>query len=259
MTLASILVVDDEKTIRTVITEALRREGYVALPASNADEALQVCEQNQFDLALIDLKMPGQMDGIGLLQEIRRRWPTMPVIVLTGYGTLDSAIAAMRNGAVDYIPKPADLPQIIQSIERGLEKGRQEAWRLQVIRQLEEIMRGVGQSSHAPHRRVSSTERFIETASLVMDRQRRIAVRNGTEIALTDTEFDLLEFLIHNSDQVLTAQELLQGIQDYAVSESEARPIVRVQIQRLRRKLEDDPEQPRYILTVRGRGYRFVG
>ena len=259
MTRASILVVDDEKTIRTVITEALRREGYLAQSACNADEALQLCEQNPFDLALIDLKMPGSMDGIGLLQAIRRRWATLPVIVLTGYGTLDSAIAAIRSGAVDYIPKPANLPQIFSSVERGLEKGRQGARREQVIRQLEEIIHGTGQPPPAVPPRISSDKSTVETSSLAIERQRRIVTRNGIAIELTDTEFSLLEFLMRCSDQVVTAQELLQGIQGCVVTEREARPIVRVQIQRLRRKLEDDPDHPRYILTVRGRGYRFVG
>ncbi|MBI5029133.1 MAG: response regulator transcription factor [Chloroflexi bacterium] len=256
---ASILVVDDEKIIRTVITEALKREGYGALAACDAGEALRLCEQNKFDLALIDLKMPGKMDGIGLLQEIHRRWITLPVIVLTGYGTLDSAIAAIRNGAIDYIPKPAELLQIVQSVQRGLEKGRQEAYREQVIRRLEEIMRGVRETWQPNRHRIPSSERFIKTSSLAIDRYRRIVMRNGTEIALTDTEFELLEFLIRHSDQVLTAQELLQGIQGYTVTENEARPIVRVQIQRLRRKLEEDPDHPRHVLTVRGRGYRIVG
>ncbi len=259
MSKGNILVVDDEKTIRMVITEALKREGYSAVPASNAEEALRICEQNEFDLALIDLKMPGKMDGIGLLQEIRCRWSTMPVIVLTGYGTLDSAIQAIRNGAQDYISKPANLPQIVESVERGLKKGRQEAWRNHVIAQLEEMMSTARRINHPPVPSSASSERFVEMQSLTIDRKQRIAVRNGTEIGLTDTEFDLLDFLIRNSDRVLTAQDLLHGIQGYAVSENEARPIVRVQIQRLRRKLEDDPDQPRFIQTVRGRGYRFVG
>jgi len=256
---SKILVVDDEKTIRIVITEALERKGFSVQMACNAEEALQICAQTEFDLALIDLKMPGKMDGIGLLQELRRRWPLMVVIVLTGYGTLDSAIAAIRNGAQDYIPKPANLPQIVESVERGLEKGRQAAWRDQVISRLEEIMRGANQSTPAAPPNSTSTERFIKTSSLTIDCYRRIVVRNAVEVGLTDTEFDLLVFLVRHADQMHTAQDLLRAIQGYNVSESEARPIVRVQIQRLRRKLEDDPDQPRYILNVRGRGYRFVG
>jgi DNA-binding response OmpR family regulator len=255
----TILVVDDEKTIRTVVGEALRRKGYTTQSAANADEALRLCEQLTFDLALIDLKMPGKLDGLGLLKEISRRWPATVVIVLTGYGTLDSAIAAIREGAYDYIAKPGNLAQIVESVERGLAKRREEAAREEMIDQLEVMLRGLKRQSKLPRSELPPAERFFESPGLKIDRQRRLAVRDGKELTLTAAEFDMLEYLARNSDKVVTAAELIKAIQGYDLSEPEARPLVRVQIQRLRRKLEDHPDHPRYILNVRGRGYRFTG
>ncbi|MEW5718080.1 MAG: winged helix-turn-helix domain-containing protein, partial [Chloroflexota bacterium] len=102
------------------------------------------------------------------------------------------------------------------------------------------------------------TQRFAQTATLVIDRQKRLVVRGNELLELTATEFDILDYLARHSDRVIMANELIKAIQGYDVVETDARPIVRVHIQRLRQKLGDDPENPRYILNVRGKGYRFV-
>lgn len=258
-TRGNILVVDDEKTIRTVVGEALRRKGHATQLAANAAEAVRLLEQSSFDVALIDLMMPGKLDGLGLLKEISRRWPQTVVIVLTGYGTLDSAIAAIRQGAYDYIPKPGNLAQIVESVERGLAKRRGEAARAEMIGQLEEMLRGLEHQSHMPRADVPPAERFFESPTLKIDRQRRLAVRNSEELSLTAAEFDLLDYLARNAGKVVTASELIKATQGYDLTEAEARPLVRVQIQRLRRKLEENPDHPKHILNVRGLGYRFAG
>lgn len=258
VTHGNILVVDDEKTIRTVVSEALRRKGHIAQLAANADDALRLLEYSSFDLALIDLKMPGKLDGLGLLNEMSRRWPQMVVIVLTGYGTLDSAIAAIRQGAHDYILKPVDLAQIVASVERGLAKRGEEAAREDMIDRLEEMVRGLRRQSTAPRAERSPSEWSFDSPALKIDHRRRLAIRNGEELSLTAAEFDLLEYLARNVERVVTAAELIKATQGFDVSEAEARPLVRVQIQRLRRKLEENPDHPRHILNVRGVGYRFV-
>ncbi len=254
-----ILVVDDEKTIRTVIGEALQSAGYRVQTAANADHALQACLADPIDLALVDMRMPGSMDGMGLLREIHRQWPQMVVILLTAYATLDSAITALREGAYDYLVKPASLVQILETVERGLAKRREEARRQQLIARLEETMMELRREARVAPPEVTATDRFIQTPTLMMDRQKRIVVRGDNEIALTATEFDLLDYLLRNCERVISASELIRAVQGYDLVEADARPILRVHIQRLRQKLEDDPERPRYILNVRGRGYRFAG
>jgi two-component system KDP operon response regulator KdpE len=101
--------------------------------------------------------------------------------------------------------------------------------------------------------------RFIQTPALTIDRQKRLVVKDGKPLMLTSTEFDLLDFLASQPERVVTAQELIRAVQGYEISENDARPIVRVHIRRLRQKLEENPDQPGYILNVRGKGYRFVG
>ena len=136
-----ILVVDDEMAIRTVIADGLQAQGYQVQMAADAMEALRACEQTEPDLALVDLKMPCSLDGLGLLAEIHRHWPQMVVILLTGYGSLDSAIAALRQGAHDYLTKPVSIAEIIESVKSGLAKRRDEVRHQQLIAHLVETVR----------------------------------------------------------------------------------------------------------------------
>ncbi len=254
----NILVVDDEKTIRTVIADALENQGYYLDTAADADQALAACERQPFDLALVDLRMPGSMDGMELLAQMHRRWPNMVVILLTAFATLDSAIAALRQGAYDYLVKPVSLAQVAETVAQGLAKRREEMRRQQLIARLQETMqelRPESRQAKAP----PSSDRFIQTPTLIVDRQKRIVVRGDESIGLTATEFDLLDYLSSHSTRVVTARELVRAARGYDLAEPDARPIVRVHIQRLRQKLELDPEHPRYILNIRGKGYRFAG
>ncbi|MCL5952466.1 MAG: response regulator transcription factor [Chloroflexi bacterium] len=254
-----ILVVDDEKTIRTVIAEALQSFGYRVQTASNADLALKACLAESFDLALVDMRMPGSMDGMGLLGEMHRQWPEMVVILLTAFASLDSAITALRQGAYDYLVKPVSLAQIKETVERGLAKRREQVRRQELIARLEETMKELKRETRVPSVDLNGNERFVQTSTLMMDRQKRIVVRGAQEIALTATEFDLLDYMLRNCDRVISASELIRAVQGYDLIEVDARPILRVHIQRLRQKLEDDLEHPRYVLNVRGKGYRFAG
>jgi two-component system KDP operon response regulator KdpE len=254
-----ILVVDDEETIRTVLSEALEAHGYRVRCFANADQALRALEQEGGDLVLVDLKLPGSLDGLALLDRIVAHWQDTIVIVLTGYASLDSAIAALRRGAYDYLTKPASIPQILESVERGLDKKRQAARRQLIIAQLEQTLdelRREGLGTRGPE---VADDRFVKTSSLMIDRHKRLAVRGDQPIALTATEFDLLEYLAQHADRVVTPGEIVKEIQGYDLGEADARPIVRVHIQRLRQKLEDDPDNPKFILNVRGKGYRFLG
>lgn len=257
MNSAVILVVDDEAAIRAIVTEALTQRGYKVHSAATSDQALQLCENTSFDLVLLDLKIPGTRDGLELLKIIRQRWSQTVVIMLTGYGTLDSAIMALRLGAFDYLTKPASIAQIIESVERGLAKHWEELRRQQLVNHLEETLQALKNTAALSSAPVE--QRFTHTSTLTIDRQKRLVVRGDELIELTTTEFDILDYLARAADRVVTASELLKATQGYDVMEQDARPMIRVHIQRLRQKLGDDPEHPRYILNVRGKGYRFIG
>jgi two-component system KDP operon response regulator KdpE len=254
-----ILIVDDEKTIRMVIADALEAQGYQINTAASPAEALDIFNTTPCDLALIDLKIPGPMDGIGLLKELRQRSPQTIVIMLTGFATFDSAIAAMREGAFDYLTKPASITQIIESVQRGLAKRREDIQRQQLIAQLEQTLHALRVENEKIQSPIDVSERFTRTATLVIDRYKRLVIHGTDLLDLTSTEFDILDYLARHADRVITASELVKATQGYDLSEADARPLIRVHIQRLRQKLEDDPENPRFIATIRGKGYRFVG
>jgi DNA-binding response OmpR family regulator len=256
---ARILIVDDEKTIRQVLSEALQGHGFSILAVGSSAEALHALEQESFDLALLDLKLPGKVSGLDLLRDIHRRWPAIVIIMLTAYATIDSAVLALREGAYDYLTKPSRLPQILDSIERGLVIKREENRRLQLISRLEQTLEELKSDEEPAETQSSVAARFTRTSTLLIDRRKRLVIRGDKPLTLSATEFDVLDYLVQHSDRVVTACEILKAAQGYEVTETEARPILRVHIQRLRQKLEDDPVNSKYILNVRGRGYRFVG
>jgi DNA-binding response OmpR family regulator len=257
MTKGQLLIVDDEKGIRDLIGQGLASHDYAVQTAADTDQAIALIADTRFDAALIDLNLPGSMNGIGLIGEIRKRSENTLVVVLTGYGTMDSAIAALRLGAFDYLAKPANLSQILEVVERGLARQHEDQRRELLISQLTQVMddlKGRKEVSGTP-----VTNRFLQTATLMIDSQKHIAVCDGKPLALTPTEFEVLDYLAHNSDHVVTASEMVKAIYRYEIPETEARDIIRVHIQRLREKLEDSTEKPRYVQTVRGKGYRFIG
>jgi two-component system alkaline phosphatase synthesis response regulator PhoP len=233
-----ILIVDDEESIRAVIAEGLHMYGYYTQTAENPDVALAQLQTESFDLALVDLKMPGSMNGLQLLAEMRRRCPQMRTIVLTGYATLDSAIVALREGASDYIRKPAEIQEILTGVQRALAE----------------------KTKSAPSEKsADDPTRFLQTTRLFIDRYKHLAILDGKNLHLTPIEFAMLEYLVAHADRVISASELVRAAQNYDLHEADARSLIRVHIQHLREKLGDNGRNPRFILNLRGRGYRYVG
>jgi len=224
-----ILLVDDEETIRLTVSATLENRGLSVLAAGDAAAGLALLDANPFDLAILDLKLPGAMDGIGLMNEIRARSPETVIIMISAFATLDSAIVALRQGAHDYLLKPFTMAQLVESVQAGLTKRRE------------------------PH--LQSFSEF----GIRIDRGQRVVYCNGSPVVLSATEFDMLVHLFEHSDRIVTASELMRAVQGYDMDERDARTIVRVHIQRIRQKIGDDPENPRFIRNVRAKGYRFVG
>ena len=115
-----ILLVDDEANVRTVFSDILKKESYLVKEAKDGPEAIKAIDEETFDLALVDLRMPN-MDGIEVLENIKKRKPEIPVIVYTGYGSITSAVEAMRKGAFDYLNKPFSPQQLKSNIKKALE------------------------------------------------------------------------------------------------------------------------------------------
>ncbi len=120
-----ILLVDDEANVRTVFSDILKKESYLVKEAKDGPEAIKAIDEETFDLALVDLRMP-RMDGIEVLENIKKRKPEIPVIVYTGYGSITSAVEAMRKGAFDYLNKPFSPQQLKSNIKKALEGAGEE-------------------------------------------------------------------------------------------------------------------------------------
>lgn len=255
-----ILVVDDEATTRISLAELLRLEGYDVTTAGSGEEALDIIARTPpFDLMVLDIKMPG-MDGLQLTEAVQRRSSDTIIILLTAFGTLETAIQALRRGAHDYLLKPCPVSQILESVRKGLSKRYREHHRRELVSRLEQTLselRAIEKPDSFTPPPSSATERYLEVQDVRLDRERHQVWVNNRAVDLTPTEFNLLSYLMEHADQVCSPQQLVRQAQGYETDPWGARAIVRVHIRRLRRKLESDPTHPRYIINMRGIGYMF--
>jgi len=258
---ARVMVVDDEAVARVSLAEVLRLEGYQVATAASGEEALSLLSKSEpFDLVVLDLKMPG-MDGLEVTEAMQRDYPGTVIVLLTAFATLETAIQAIRQGAHDYLLKPCPIPEILESVRKGLTKRQHEQHRQQLVSQLQRTLtelatvEGTDEVEEAASPQPS---RFIQIRDVVVDRQKHVAMLRGRPLELTPTEFKILVCLMETPDQVWSPQELVRRAQGYETDAWGARAIVRVHIRRLRKKMELDPSEPKYILNVRGVGYMFV-
>ncbi|MFQ5593722.1 MAG: response regulator transcription factor [Anaerolineae bacterium] len=251
---AKILIVDDEPAIRSGLSTVLSTAGYSVNAVESAESALIYLEKHPIDLALLDIRMGG-MSGVELMQEIKGRWPHVSVILLTGYGGLDSAIAAVRAGADDYLLKPSGAEIIKESVAKALDRHVRERRRDELLGQLRESLnqldRGLGPTAIAP-------ASVLRVDDLSVDPAAHEAERGGAPLNLTPTEFTLLTYLMRNADRAIGHQELVREVQGYDTEVWEARELIKYHIHTLRQKVEPDPANPRYIVTVRGIGYKLT-
>ena len=222
-----ILVVDDEPKIRMFIRANLQARGYDVYLAQDGIEALEVAARVLPDVIVLDVAMPG-MDGIEVCRKIRE-WADTPIIILSVKEDEKIKVRALDEGADDYITKPFSLEELLARVRVALR--------------------------HAAGTPVAA--RIVFTAGdLEVDMTKRIVHLRGELVKLTRTEYELLAYLINNIGKVLSHNEILQNVwgPEYG-GESE---YVRVFIGQLRRKIEDDPSNPQFIVTVPRIGYRFV-
>ncbi len=251
----TILIVDDERATRHTLAALLHREGYRAVEAASGPEALDLLASQGFDLVMLDLKMP-EMDGTEVLQAARPLAPDTVFIILTAYGTLDSAMIAIRNGASDYLLKPSSPQEIVRAVETGLAQRRHKLAREDAVTFLEQALAGLKTAAPTP-KTTSTVERFLHISDVTVDTLRQLVVVRGRPIELTPTEYNILVYLLRHRGQVVSCRELVVRLHGYELDEVDARVVVRTHMHRLRHKLERSSSQPHIIGIVRGRGYRI--
>ncbi len=255
----SILIVDDDNQVWKTWAEALEEQGYDTSHASSMADAVPLFDKKDFGLALVNLVCNGRVHGIEMVEWIRDNSPNMDVIVVATNSTLDASIDALRKGAYDYLIKPVNVVEVVSRVDRCMSMRQEGAERLQMIKQIEMMLDQLKNQLSTDTGDDQDTDKVLETSSIIVDRRKRTVVQEGEQIQLSPTEFDMLDYLATNDDRVVSASELIRAVQGYDMDEMDARPIVRVNIRRLRQKIERDTNNPSHILTVRSRGYRFAG
>jgi DNA-binding response OmpR family regulator len=236
------LVVDDEEALRFFIEETLRRDGHIVTGASSGEEALERLRDTPFDLIILDLMLRSRVDGLRVLEAARWRWPETAVVILTAHGSLESAMAAIREGVDGYLLKPIEPTELRRAVRAAMER------RMGVAHAI-----GTGRLQQE-----AKEEHLLQRGPFAVDLKRHAVSMNGQSLELTSREFTLLAHLMQNADRAISPQELVRVVRQYETEDPyEAREIIKWYIHRLRRKVEPDPSNPRYILTVRGVGYRF--
>ena len=252
---ARILVVDDEQTTRHTLARLLQRMGYRTAEAGSGKRALDYISSQSFDLVILDLKMPG-MDGTDVLKAARPLAQDTIFIILTAYGTLDSAIAGIRHGAFDYLLKPSPVKGIVRAVEAGLAERQRRLQNKDPVVLLEQALANMKSTSAEPET-PSPTERILQSWEITVDTLKRLVLVNGKPVDLTPTEFDILVYLMRHQNRVISCRELVARVRGYDLDERDARVFLRSHIHRLRHKLESNPSQHSLIQTVRGSGYVF--
>jgi two-component system KDP operon response regulator KdpE len=218
-----ILVVDDEPQIRRALRTALAGHGYDVTVAEDGRDALVRLPSAQPQVVVLDLIMPG-IDGFEVLKQTRT-WSSVPIIVLSARGQERDKVAALDLGADDYLTKPFGMDELLARVRA--------------------LLRRTG----------GAPEPIVTFGDVTIDLARHVVTRDGNEVHLTPTEFNLLAVLATNADKVLTHRMLLERVWGGYASENAQQ--LRVYINYLRRKLEDDPANPHWIVTEPGVGYRL--
>jgi DNA-binding response OmpR family regulator len=225
--MAQVMVVDDDDTVAAVVVSYLQRAGHSTRRIGDGAEALAAVAAQPPDLMVLDLMLPG-VDGLEVCRQVRTSWPRLPVVMLTALAEPEDRIAGLELGADDYVTKPFSPRELILRVESVLR-------------------RATDAPQAGPNRVLSAGELHVDTAA-------RRATRDGTELALTVREFDLLAFLLAHPGQAFSREQLMREVWGWTFGDQST---VTVHVRRVREKVEADPTKPTLIQTVWGVGYRL--
>jgi two-component system alkaline phosphatase synthesis response regulator PhoP len=225
---AKILIVEDEAGLVTTLRDRLRKEGYSVSTAKDGTSGLELATNEQFDLILLDLMLPGQ-SGLTVCQKLRQQGATTPILMLTARRQTVDKVVGLRTGADDYLTKPFQMSELLARVDALLRRAAR------------------------PQPTATARYRF---GDILVDIRSTQVLRDGKPLQLSAREFQLLCYFVEHPGATLSREELLKEVWGY-----DALPTTRtvdVHVAWLRQKLEPDPRNPRYILTVVGLGYKFA-
>jgi two-component system, OmpR family, KDP operon response regulator KdpE len=220
-----ILVIDDESQIRRMLRLSLEAHGYQVREATTAQEGLQQASLARPDVVILDLGLP-DMDGLDALKRLRE-WSRTPVIVLSVKNSEQDKIELLDAGADDYVTKPFSMGELLARLRTALR-----------------------------HSLPDASDGIFKTGDLMVDFAKRMATKSGTELKLTPTEYSLLRFLTQHAGKVVTHNQIIHEL--WGLQSQPDQSYLRVYVLQLRRKIEDDPSNPRLLITEPGVGYRLL-
>ena len=227
---ARILIVEDEVAIRSGLIDVFTYHGYDTAHAGEGREALRMALTGRFDLILLDVMLPG-MDGFQICQQVREQLPEQAIIMLTAKTDDDDIVHGLSLGADDYVAKPFSVTQLVLRVQAVLRRARP----------------------------VLPQDKHIRLDDdLVLDVLNLSGNRAGSRLSFTRREMEVLSYLFANNQRPVSREELLSSVWGYARELDIETRTVDIHIAKLRRKIEADPKSPRYLLTVRGAGYRLA-
>ena len=215
---AHILVVDDDEGIRTLVKKYLNENNYLVTTASSAEDAFEKIQIIKFDLIILDIMMPGK-SGLEFIKENQKKLDT-PVILLTAKGEADERVEGLEVGADDYLPKPFEPKELILRIQNIIRKTKK-----------------------------SDQKRVIQFENIKIDLNKQLIIKKNTEYKINNTEKKILEKMINNPGKTFSREDI--GI----LTELDKERSIDVIITRLRKKIEIDPKNPKFLQTIRGAGY----
>ncbi len=222
-----ILIVEDDQAMALGLIINLEAEGYEVFHATSAEKGLALLNELSFDLVVLDLMLPG-MDGIEALKKIRTDDPRLPVLILTAKSAMNDKIEGLRAGVDDYLTKPFHLEEFLLRIKRMLD--RYEWYR------------------YADIQRIGKAELDFNTLEITRP--------DGATARITPHEANLIQYLVSHQERIVTRGELLKNV--WGLDPRIETRTVDTFISRIRRYIEEDPSKPRHIVSIRGKGYRFI-
>ena len=216
--IAHILVVDDDDGIRSLVKQYLNEKKYLVTTANSAEDASEKIKIVEFDLIILDVMMPGK-SGLDFIQENKRKLET-PIILLTAKGEADDRIKGLEIGADDYLPKPFEPKELVLRIKNIIEKTKK-----------------------------NNQKRIVKFENIKIDLNRQLILRNDIEYRINNTEKTILEKMINNPGKTFSREDI------GALIDLDKERSIDVIITRLRKKIEIDPKNPKFLQTIRGAGY----
>ena len=263
----NILIVDAEANARAQLVESLQQKGYRVQEAASGAEALTALQQTPIDLMVLEMALP-KLPGVEVMRRARQMHRNLLIMVLTAHASVESAIAAVKVGVVDYMLKPCHPDDIALTIERALDERAQRLRQQHLLNMVGEAIDALREPTPAPEPLPTTTatvpevlQDSLRVGALVLDCQRRlltVKMNPPRTVELTEGEVSILVALMGKPNQVFTYKQLAKSALGYEnMDKWTVESVIRSTVFRLRHKIEDGPDAPRVICTVRGRGYYF--